>query len=161
MRSSYAIPNTICRVLTVSILIASFAMAQGDYRGGGMDRTGSNVPGGPYSTPEMPGDPSAMNFYAHLLGAKGDILSPSDPGGAISVSDARMRIDVQGIQLIDPAITNGIRRPGHGHLLYRIDRQPIVATAATDLTFRNLGPGPHLIDVMLVTSDFMPLGPGE
>ena len=161
MRTSYVISSTVCRVLTVSIVIASSAMAQGDYRGGGMGRTGSNLPGDAYSTPEVTWDPSALNLHAHMLGAKGDILSPSDPGGTISVSDARMRIDVQGIQLIDPAITNGIRRPGHGHLLYRVDRQPIVATAATDLAFRNLDPGPHEIDIMLVTSDFMPLGPQQ
>jgi hypothetical protein len=162
MKSRYSILSTIWKALGASIIMASSPMAQGDYPGGGgTDRPGTGMPRSTPSVTEAPWDLSGVRFNANLLGPKGDILAPSEPGGAVSTRDARLRVDIAGIQLIDPAITHGIRTPGRGHLLYRVDGEPIVATTATDLAFRNLGAGPHTIDVMLVASDFAPLGPQQ
>jgi hypothetical protein len=161
MRSSYPRLSTISKALIASIGVASSAVAQGDYRGGSgdMDRPGTSQPQG--SNSEALWDLSSVRLNAQLLGPKGDILSPSEPGEAISTRDARMRVDVDGIQIVDPAINHGIRTFGQGHFLYRIDGQPMIGTTATDLSFRNLGAGPHTIDVMLVASDFALLGPQQ
>ncbi len=162
MRSSYPTLSTIGKALIASIVVASSAMAQGDYPGGsgGMDRPGTSQPRGS-SASEPLWDLSEVRLNAHLLGPKGDILSPAEPGGAISTRDARMRVDIAGIQIVDPAINHGIRTFGQGHFLYRIDEQLMIGTTATDLSFRNLGAGPHMIDVMLVASDFTLLGPQQ
>jgi hypothetical protein len=105
-------------------------------------------------------DPSEMNLDVHLLGKSGEMLSVGT-GGVYTTDHPHLRVDLQGIEMIDPATTGGIKKAVQGHLHYRVDRQPIIATTATDLSFRNLGPGPHTIEIMLAANDHTPLGPQQ
>ncbi|HWN81304.1 MAG TPA: hypothetical protein VNM87_04355 [Candidatus Udaeobacter sp.] len=102
---------------------------------------------------------SGMTLTATLLGPTGEKLVPPTPDGAIDADEAIVQVDVKGIDLIDPAKTGEKPAPGQGHLHYRVDRQPVIATTATKLSFHELGPGPHTIEVMLAANDHSPLGP--
>jgi hypothetical protein len=49
-------------------------------------------------------------------------------------------------------------RAGQGHLHYRVDDGPVIATTVTELSFHELAPGPHRFEVTLVGNDHQPLG---
>jgi hypothetical protein len=102
---------------------------------------------------------SGMTLNATLLSASGEKLVPPTPDGAIDADEAIVQVEVKGVDLIDPAKTGEKPAAGQGHLHYRVDRQPIIATTATKLSFHELGPGPHTIEVMLAANDHTPLGP--
>jgi hypothetical protein len=101
-----------------------------------------------------------VGLNAQLLGAKGEVLTVAS-GGIYTADNPTVRVEVKGVGMVDPATTGGVKKTGQGHLHYRVDRQPIIATTATELTFRNLGPGPHTIEVMLAANDHTPLGPQQ
>jgi hypothetical protein len=48
---------------------------------------------------------------------------------------------------------------GQGHLHYRVDDGPVIATTSTKLSFHDLKPGAHKIEVVLAANDHNPLGP--
>jgi hypothetical protein len=111
-----------------------------------------------------------------------------DPEMKAQKGEATVQVTVTGIELVDPTLATG--RPtdhqtttgqppptgqqpttdrqmttdgqmNQGHLHYRVDDGPTIATTATKLGFHKLSPGQHRIVVMLVGNDEMPLGPQE
>jgi hypothetical protein len=74
---------------------------------------------------------------------------------------ATVEVTTSGVQLVDPSISMEKAVPGQGHLHYQLDKGAIVATPAAKLSFHELAPGPHTIDVMLAGNDHKPLGPQQ
>lgn len=74
---------------------------------------------------------------------------------------AVVKVDVRGLQIVDPAAAREKAAPGQGHLHYRLDDGPVIATTATKLSFHELAPGTHTITVSLAGNDHAPLGPTE
>lgn len=74
---------------------------------------------------------------------------------------ASVQTRVTGIRLIDPASVGEKPKSGQGHLHYRVDDGPVIATTATKLSFHKLTPGKHHIVVMLAGNDHKPLGPSK
>jgi hypothetical protein len=90
----------------------------------------------------------------------------ADPTLSVSLKDreenarkqgASLVATVTGLQLVDP----GQPQAGQGHLHYRLDGGPVIATTATKLGFHALSPGSHRIEVALVGNDHKPLGPRQ
>jgi hypothetical protein len=75
--------------------------------------------------------------------------------------EADVRVQVAGIEIVDPATSNEKPQLGQGHLHYQLDSGPVIATTATKLDFHKLAPGKHQITVMLAGNDHGPLGPKE
>ena len=63
-----------------------------------------------------------------------------------------------GVKLIYPALTNKRPTKGQGHLHYRVDDGPVIATTTTKLSFHELTSGKHQIVVMLANNDHSPTG---
>jgi len=82
---------------------------------------------------------------------------------AINARDktATVKVQVTGVKLIDPALTNKKPTKGQGHLHYRVDDGPVIATTTTKLSFHELKPGKHQIVVMLANNDHSPAGPQQ
>jgi len=78
---------------------------------------------------------------------------------ATAHGSAAIQAAVSGIELVDPASVQEKPHAGQGHLHYRIDAGPVVATPSTKLSLHELAPGPHRIEVSLVGNDHEPLGP--
>ena len=74
---------------------------------------------------------------------------------------ASVQVRVTGIELIDPASVGEKPKAGQGHLHYRVDDGPVIATTATKLSFHELTPGQHHIVVLLAGNDHRPLGPSK
>ena len=74
---------------------------------------------------------------------------------------ATVEVTVKGVSLIDPATVGEKPKAGQGHLHYRVDDGPVIATTATKLSFHELTSGTHKIVVMLAANDHTPLGPQE
>jgi len=74
---------------------------------------------------------------------------------------ATVKVEVTGIEIVDPATVNEKPRAGQGHLHYQVDNDPIVATTAKKLSFHELAPGKHTIKVVLAGNDHSPLGPEQ
>ena len=74
---------------------------------------------------------------------------------------AKVEVEVTGLELVDPASVQERPRPGQGHLHYRVDDGPVIATTVTKLSFHELTPGAHTFEVSLVGNDHQPLGPSE
>lgn len=72
---------------------------------------------------------------------------------------ATVTVNIEGLRLVEPSAAPQPARPGEGHLHYRVDRGPVIATSAAQLTFRELAAGSHVITVQLVGTDHRPLGP--
>jgi hypothetical protein len=72
---------------------------------------------------------------------------------------ATVQVKVDGVELVDPASVNEQPKAGQGHLHYRVDDDPVIATTVTKLSFHDLKPGAHKIMVMLAANDHTPLGP--
>lgn len=50
---------------------------------------------------------------------------------------------------------------GQGHLHYRVDDGPVIATTSAKLSFHGLASGKHKIVVMLANNDHSPAGPQQ
>ena len=74
---------------------------------------------------------------------------------------ATVEVKVRGIKLVDPAMEKEMPHKGQGHLHYRVDDGPIIATTATKLSFHELKSGPHTFTVILAANDHSPLGPQQ
>lgn len=74
---------------------------------------------------------------------------------------ATVEVTVKGVVLIDPATVGEKPKAGQGHLHYRVDDGPVIATTSTKLSFHELTSGTHKIVVMLAANDHSPLGPQE
>lgn len=74
---------------------------------------------------------------------------------------ATVSVNVHGLKIVDPASVNEKAAKGQGHLHYRVDDGPVIATTATKLSFHGLSSGTHTITVTLAGNDHAPLGPSE
>jgi hypothetical protein len=74
---------------------------------------------------------------------------------------AVVQVTVDGVTLIDPAMTNKQVQNNQGHLHYQVDNGPVIATPASKLSFHGLSSGKHRIVVMLAHNDHSPAGPQE
>jgi hypothetical protein len=83
------------------------------------------------------------------------------PEAAAKKGSATVQASISGIEMVDPAQAQEKPRDGQGHLHYRVDGGPIIATTTTKLSFHALAPGKHRISVSLVGNDHQPLGPSE
>ena len=81
-----------------------------------------------------------------------------DPVNNAKEKTATVKVEVTGVKLIDPALTNKKPTKGQGHLHYRVDDGPVIATTTTKLSFHELTPGKHKIVVMLANNDHSPTG---
>ncbi len=75
--------------------------------------------------------------------------------------EADVKVNVKGIKLVDPDSANGRPISGQGHLHYRVDDGPIIATTTPKLDFHGLTSGKHTITVMLVGNDHSQIGPSQ
>ena len=81
-----------------------------------------------------------------------------DPDMNAKAKTATVTVEVSGVKLIDPALTNKLVTKGEGHLHYRVDDGPVIATTTTKLSFHGLTPGKHKIVVMVANNDHTPSG---
>jgi hypothetical protein len=72
---------------------------------------------------------------------------------------ATVEVTVVGVVMTDPASVKEKPQDGQGHLHYRVDDGPAIATTATKLSFHDLKPGKHVFEVVLAGNDHKPLGP--
>lgn len=72
---------------------------------------------------------------------------------------ATVKVDVPNVQMVDPAAANEKPQDQQGHLHYRLDDGPVIATTATKLSFHDLASGTHRCTVVLAGNDHAPLGP--
>jgi len=72
---------------------------------------------------------------------------------------ATVVVDVKNLALVDPDSTHGTPRPGQGHIHYRLDDGPTIASTATKLSFHGLTAGTHVLTISLAANDHSPLGP--
>jgi hypothetical protein len=86
-------------------------------------------------------------------------VSLVDPVKNAQEKTATVEVQVAGVQLIDPALTNKQPTKSQGHLNYQVDSGPVVATTTTKHSFHNLTPRKHKIVVMLANNDQSPAGP--
>jgi hypothetical protein len=86
---------------------------------------------------------------AHLVDAEKKAMQKS----------ATVVVSLSGIKVIDPGSVREQSAKGQGHLHYRLDNGPVIATTATKLSFHELTSGAHTITVVLAGNDHAALGP--
>lgn len=74
---------------------------------------------------------------------------------------ATVQVRVKGLKLVDPAERRETAAAGEGHLHYRVDDGPVIATTSTKLSFHELASGRRTISVQLAANDHTPLGAAE
>lgn len=75
------------------------------------------------------------------------------------IAAAAVQVDVMGLELVDPDQTRDVPHSGQGHIHYRLDEGPVIATTSTKISFHELSRGKHSITVWLAGNDHQPLGP--
>jgi hypothetical protein len=107
-----------------------------------------------------PGVPPGSLNQATRKAAQSATLTASlvNPAENAKEKTATVQVKVSGVKLIDPAMTNKRPTKGQGHLHYRVDGGPVIATTAPKLSFHELTPGKHQIVVMLANNDHSPTG---
>ena len=124
----------------------------------------------------------ALGLFALLSGRAAVEAQPSETGISVPKADstgpaltaklidadqkalkksATISVSVRGLKIVDPGSVNEKPAPGQGHLHYRLDGGPVIATTATKLSFHELSSGPHSITVALAGNDHSPLGPTQ
>jgi hypothetical protein len=83
--------------------------------------------------------------------------SLEDADAKAKKAEATVKIQVSGIQLVDPASVQEKPKAGQGHLHYRVDDGPVIATTAPKLSFHELSPGEHRFELTLAGNDHKPL----
>jgi len=71
--------------------------------------------------------------------------------------EATVVVTTAGIELVDPTTAKETAKIGEGHLHYRVDNGPVIATTATKLSFHELSSGEHKISITLAGNDHKPL----
>lgn len=84
-----------------------------------------------------------------------------DPEKKAKEKTATVEVTVGGVALTDPAKAGEKPIKGEGHLHYRVDDGPVIATTTTKLSFHELTPSVHKILIVLAANDHSPLGPQE
>ena len=87
--------------------------------------------------------------------------SLENPEAKAQKAEATVKIQVSGIQLVDPASVQEQPKAGQGHLHYRVDDGPVIATTAPKLSFHELSPGEHRFELTLAGNDHKPLMPSK
>ena len=111
----------------------------------------------------LPWRAAAQNQYAGMESVA-PVTQPSltanlvDADKKARMKSATVSVKVKGIKLVDPDSVGGKPRAGQGHLHYRLDEGPVIATTATKLSFHGLAPGRHVLTVLLAGNDHAPLG---
>lgn len=103
------------------------------------------------SSPPQGGDARPVTFKATLVDAEKKARR----------KEATVRVEVAGVELVDPASVNEQPKSGQGHLHYQVDDGPIIATTAAKLSFHGLAAGQHKIVVTLAANDHSPAGRQE
>lgn len=75
--------------------------------------------------------------------------------------EATVQVRADGMTITDPADAREKSVPGQGHLHYKVDNGPVIATTATKLSFHELTPGRHTIEVTPAGNDHKPVGPTQ
>jgi hypothetical protein len=110
----------------------------------------------------VPASGRSMKAGASKSGTKATLTAKLvDPEKKAKEKAATVQVTVKGVTLIDPAVVKERPRNGQGHLHYRVDDGPVIATTAPKLSFHELSPGQHKIVVMLAANDHSPLGPEQ
>jgi hypothetical protein len=89
---------------------------------------------------------------------KADLIEPEKKA---KEQAATVKVEVTGVEIVDPATVGEKPKAGQAHLHYQVDDGPVVATTAPKLSFHGLKPGEHKVLVMLAANDHSPLGPKE
>lgn len=131
-------------VAVLGLLTASGAVAARD----GHDPVSHE---GRASVPPQGGDARAVTFKATLVDAEKKARR----------REATVRVEVTGVELVDPASVNEQPKAGQGHLHYQVDDGPVIATTAAKLSFHGLATGQHKIVVTLAANDHSPAGRQE
>lgn len=84
-----------------------------------------------------------------------------DPEAKAAKQAATVKVTTRGVRIVDPALSGEKPRRGQGHLHYRVDDGPVIATTALKLSFHGLTRGAHRIMVQLAANDHSPLGPEQ
>jgi hypothetical protein len=113
-------------------------------------------------TPPVPA-PSAAPSAAAPASSRAPKLTAKlvDAENKAKKQAATVEVKVTGLQLVDPASVKEQPKSGQGHLHYKVDDGPVIATTSTKLSFHALKSGPHSITVILAGNDHAPLGPSE
>lgn len=111
-------------------------------------------------------DPSAGHEMGGAYGTTSAEGTPTEgaAGTAEAVPDAATPDDDDDVEEVTPGADGMIATPAgarEGHVHYRLDAGPVIATPATRLSFHELTPGEHTVTVMLAAPDHTPLGPQE
>jgi hypothetical protein len=104
------------------------------------------------------------------LSAQQTLATPKTPAATYSMKaemvetenkvkrrEATVLVTTAGIQLVDPTTAKETAKIGEGHLHYRVDNGPVIATTATKLSFHELSSGEHKISITLAGNDHKPL----
>lgn len=109
----------------------------------------------PAQTPDEPVKSASMKG-AHEPTMQAKLIDADEKA---KKNSATVSVEVHGLKLIDPAAVKEKPAKGQGHLHYRVDNGPIIATTATKLSFHELASGAHTFTVILAANDHSPLGP--
>lgn len=109
---------------------------------------------------DAPGSPRVTESSTGKGAGQSATMTASLVDPAINAKDksATVKVEVAGMKLIDPALTNKQPKKGEGHLHYQVDDGPVIATTTTKLSFHGLTPGKHKIVVMVANNDHSPAG---
>lgn len=109
-------------------------------------------------------DPSAGHEMGGAYGTTSAAGTPTEGAGTETAPDAAATDDAEDVEEVEPGADGMIATPAgarEGHVHYRLDAGPVIATPATRLSFHELTPGEHTVTVMLAGPDHAPLGPQE
>ena len=140
--------------LTLAALGLSAGLASGQYDGKTADKPGAK----PAEHSGMHGDPAKAHGVkaGHAASLSASLV---DPEAKARQQAATVKVDVTGVKLTDPALSNEKPVAGQAHLHYQVDDGPVIATTAPKLSFHGLKPGAHRVKVVLAANDHSPLGP--
>jgi hypothetical protein len=113
----------------------------------------------PPAPPPVEGEQSIADLDRSLRSGGPALMATLLRSERASDRSAGVKVTVAGIGLVDPAVAGEEYRFGQGHLHYRLDDGPVIATTATKISFHDLEPGRHTVTVMLAGNDDRPLGP--
>lgn len=74
---------------------------------------------------------------------------------------AVIKVQTDGLKIVDPAKVNQEPRLDEGHIQYRLDNGPVQNTTLNTWTFEHLSRGEHLIRVALASNDGHQFGSGK
>lgn len=144
----------------LAVLVLTFAAAAAR-----ADGIAANAPtaGQPASSQDQKATSDAKRDQENAASAQPASLKAAlvDAEAKAKKQSATVKVEVKGLKLVDPGEAGEKAKGGQGHLHYKLDDGPVIATTATKLSFHGLKSGAHAISVMLAGNDHSPLGPSE